>query len=402
VDPEQIRAAGIRTLRGQRLTLHTDLPSDPEIDRLPEIFDAAYEQWHRYFGAQPNEQPPWRMTGCLIKDRKRFVEAGLIPDDLPDFRHGFATSRDLWLYEQPTDYYRRHLLLHEGTHGYMSSVFGSCGPPWYSEAVAELMSTHRLSEDGLQLAGFPQRREDVPMLGRIKLLQDARQEDRMITLADVRQFTPRSFRQNDGYAWCWATAAFLDGHPRYQKRFRNLHREVDSRDFPQRFRRTFATDWLEMQEEWSLFVNDLEHGHDLARTQIDFRSGEPLRGEQTVTVQADAGWQNSGIALKRGKPYRLHASGRFQIADQPNIWWSEPGGVSIRYYRGMPLGILLACLRPDRPETPSAKHFLHPQVIGLQGTFTPSVDGTLYLRINDSAGELHDNAGSLRVVVDEP
>ena len=80
-------------------------------------------------------------------------------------------------------------------------------------------------------------------------------------------------------------------------------------------------------------------------------------------------------------------------------WQCEPGGVSIRYYQGRPLGILLAAVRPDHPPPDSASALLHPTVIGLGATLSPTETGTLFLKINHSAGELDDNAGELKVEV---
>src|SRR5690606_32755907 len=42
VDDAAVRAAGIRKLEGRRVTLYTDLPSQPEVDDLPDAFDAAF------------------------------------------------------------------------------------------------------------------------------------------------------------------------------------------------------------------------------------------------------------------------------------------------------------------------------------------------------------------------
>ena len=60
------------------------------------------------------------------------------------FLHGLSTGSDLWLYDQPSAYYRRHLLLHEGTHAFMGKFLGGCGPGWYMEGTAELFGTHRM------------------------------------------------------------------------------------------------------------------------------------------------------------------------------------------------------------------------------------------------------------------
>ncbi len=145
---------------------------------------------------------------------------------------------------------------------------------------------------------------------------------------------------------------------------------------------------------------DLEYGYDFQRTVIDFTPGRklPERGAE-VAVAADRGWQNSGLRLESGVTYWLRASGRYQLAREPRVWWSEPNGVSIRYYHGQPLGILLAAVRPDHAEPNAPSALIRPIVVGFGAELTPKVSGTLYLRINVSAGELGEAAGSAKVEV---
>ena len=146
-------------------------------------------------------------------------------------------------------------------------------------------------------------------------------------------------------------------------------------------------------------VANLEYGYDVARTAVDFTPGRPLpHGGTTLRVAADRGWQNTGLKLEAGESYRLRASGQYQVDDEPQVWWCEPGGVSIRYYRGLPLGILLAAVRPEDP-APGSTPLLEPTAVGLGTHLVPRQTGTLYLKINDSAGELDDNAGELHVHV---
>lgn len=398
IDEGKVRAAGIRKLIGQHLTLYTDLASDPEIDILPEVFDQAFVQWCEYFGKNPTQLAGWHITGVLMKDGTRFAEQGLLPAELPPFDYGFCTGDKLWLYEQPSAYYRRHLLLHEGTHGFMLTVLGSCGPPWYMEGLAELLGTHRWHEGRLTLNYMPTSREEVLRWGRIKLIEEdyaARRAKRLQTIIERERI---STSETDMYAWCWAAATFLDHHPRYQQRFRQLQQSVGHPDLSARFERLFADDWPQLNEEWQVFVANLDYGYDAARMVLDFTPGRPMSSNAaSVTVAADRGWQNSGIRLEAGTPYRLQASGRYQVADKPQIWWCEPGGVSIRYYRGLPLGILLAAVRPDQPQAAGPSPLIHPVVVGLGTTLTPMHSGTIFLRINDSAGELGDNAGELTV-----
>ena len=403
IDESKVRAAGIRRLDGKHLTLYTDLPPGEEIDALPGIFDLAFPQWCDYFGLKPSEHADWRLTGFLMKtkDKARFQQAGLMPDDLPPFPHGYARNYEFWLYEQPSDYYRRHLLLHEGTHGFMNTLLGSCGPPWYMEGIAELLSTHLWKDGRLALGYFPATRDEVPMWGRIKIVRDAYARLEGMRLDDVLHYSGRAHRANDPYGWCWAAAAFLDRHPRYQQRFRQLPKHVTQPGFSNRFLRMMADDWDRLSEEWEVYVAGLEYGHDIPREAIDFKPGEPLpEGGATVTVAADRGWQPSGVRLEKGKSYRLTASGRYQVADRPKPWPCEPGGVSIRYWEGRPLGILLGAVRPDKYRVDRPSPLLRPIVVGLGTALVPQHSGTLYLRVNDSPGELADNAGTLTVRVE--
>ena len=209
------------------------------------------------------------------------------------------------------------------------------------------------------------------------------------------------------YAWCWAAVTLLDRHPRYQQRFRQLFQFVREPDFNERFYDFFKPDWQELCEECQLMVANLEYGYDVARSAVDFAPGRPLAtiaagplGAGTVTIAADHGWQNSGLRLQAGVSYRLTATGRYQVAKEPKVWWCEPGGVSIRYYQGRPLGILLAAVRPEQPAPGSTSALLRPTVVGLGTTLSPQESGTLFLKINDSAGELDDNAGELRITVE--
>jgi hypothetical protein len=391
--------AGMREISSDHLVLHTDVEPAVEVDRLPVVFDEAVPQWCVFFGVDPQQARTWRVQACLIRDRERFQAAGLLPESLPAFAHGFSRGDRIWLYEQPTQYYRRHLLLHEGTHAFMERFLGGCGPPWFMEGTAELLATHRIRDGSLELAYFPQGRKEVPMLGRIKLVQQAVAERRAMSLDAILAYGSRAHSVNEPYAWCWAVLAFLYEHPHYHTNLPKLFGHVPDAEFNRRMKEVYAADWAQLSEEWELFAATLQYGHDVRRTAIDFRRGEPLVAPMRLTISADRGWQNSGIWLEAERKYRVEAFGRYQVADRPAIWWCEPGGVTIRYWRGQPLGILLAAVRPAGRGPQSAAPFLNPLVLGNRAELRPATSGTLYLSINDSPGELQDNAGMLDVLI---
>jgi len=400
IDEAAAAAAGVRTLVGKHLLLLTDLAPKAEVDALPAMFDQAYPQWCAYFGVDPVQHAAWRVRGFVIQDKPLFRRLGLLPEGLPPFPDGFAAGREFWVYEQASDYYRAHLVLHEGTHAFMANLLGGFGPIWYMEGMAELLATHRWKDGKLVLNHFPASREEVPLWGRIKIIKDHLAARRGKTFKAVLQTRPEAQQVTEAYAWYWAAAALLDRHPRYQPRFRQMARLVTAPDFTERFQRSIGDDWDHLAEEWKVFVADLEYGYDVPKTAIDFTPGKPLAAAgATVTLAADRGWQNSGVRLEAGQTYRLRATGRYQVANRPPIWWCEPGGVSIRYYRGRPLGILLAAVWPDPPSPTGISPLIAPITVGLGTTLAPKQAGTLLLRINDSAGELGDNAGTLAVEV---
>jgi hypothetical protein len=401
IDDARLAADGIRKLGGKHLTLYTDVPPSSEIEILPAVFDQAFPQWCKYFHVSAQEHADWHVLGCLVRDKPRFIRCGMMPDNLPVVHEGYFALGRLWVFDQSSDYYRRHLLLHEGTHAFMTALLGGTGPPWYAEGTAELLGTHRWADGRLTLGYMPESRAQVPQLGRVRLVQDAVAARHAKHLQTILDFPPGAHSQTEAYAWCWAAAALLDMHPRYRDRFRTLYRfAAKGSGLNDELHRLFASDWQELSEEWQLFVVEMEYGYDFARSAIDFTPGAPLpAAAATARVAADRGWQNSGWRLERGRKYRLTAFGRYQVGTQPQTWWCEPGGVSIRYYRGRPLGILLAALRSDARRGGSTG-LVRPMVIGLGATVVPPETGTLYLKINHSPGELAGNSGSLAVRIE--
>jgi hypothetical protein len=396
------QTAGIRQIASEHLTLYTDLPSSDEIDALPGYFDQAFAQWCAYFDVDAQQHAAWRARCYLMKVPGRFQTAGLMPADLPEFSSGYTRNDQLWLYEQTDAYYRRHLLLHEGTHALMYSLVGAASSPWYFEGVAELLATHRLEGGKLTLNYFPRSRDEVPKLGRIEIVQAGYAARRAMSLTKIFAYDNRAHFQNDPYGWCWAAAAFLDGHPRYRDRFRRLPRLAGERDFAQQVMQRFAADWARVNEDWQLFVANLDYGYDFQKMDVELAAGKPLAAEGArVSVAADRGWQTTGVQVEAGQKYRLRASGRYEVAKEPR-WECEPGGVTIRYYHGQPLGILLAAVRADDASGKDPSGLLKPVVVGLATTLDVRHAGTLYLRINDSAGSLSDNAGSLSVEIARP
>lgn len=402
VDPERIARAGLRRVAGKHITLYTDLPARPELDELPAVFDAAVLQWCAYFDLEPAQVAAWQMIGCVMQRREPFLAAGLYPEDLPDFPTGYSVGSVLWVYEQPSAYYLRHLWLHEGTHAFMLRWLGGAGPPWYMEGIAEYLATHRWQDGHLELAVLPRRKEEVPYWGRVKIVKDAVAAGQGLSLAEIFQYDAHAHLRVEPYGWCWAAALFLDQHPLAQRAFRGLKGQVRDRsfEFSQRLYRHLAADWPALSEDWQVFTAECDYGYDVPRAAIVRRPVQELpEMGATVSVATDRGWQSTGWRLAAGRTYELLAEGRYTLVAGPPAWPCEAGGVTIRYWRGQPLGILQAGLSELEGERPALTPLVQPQAVGLRGRLQPQQSGTLFLRINEPAGDLADNSGTLTVTI---
>ena len=409
LDPEKILAQGIRTVQGKHLTLYTDMPVSADIQGLPKIVELAIPQWCEYFNIAAEKMASWKVTVCLIQDRKKFDAAGLIPASLPSFEHGYAFGNRLFINEQPSAYYRRHLLLHEATHAFMFENFSSAGPPWYMEGMAEFLATHAWDGTQLQLRQMPKTKEDVPFWGRIKIIKDQVVEQKGLMIQEIMNFGSDAQLRVDAYAWSWAACSFLDTHPAFQKTFREHRKNIgdSSPEFSLDLVKAYGDQWFQVRQEWQVFVMNMEYGFDIARESIDVVEVRPLElAAAVITVRADRGWQSTGLRVTAGMKLAIAATGRFVIhredsTEQPQgvPWESEAGGITIRYHRGQPLGKLLIAL--DEPQQLGETGLANYGAVGEGGDFMIPSNGVLYFRVNDSPAELAANEGALQVTLQQ-
>jgi len=304
--------------------------------------------------------------------------------------------------DQAEDYYRAHLMVHEGTHCYMTIVPNPLQGPWYLEGMAEFFGTHLRHPGGKTEFGvLPQNREDFNGLGRIKLVRDAVSGGKTEEFLDVLKFKSDVFLKNEMYAWSWALCTFLEKHPRYRERFHKIEEHIRPGHELEDMQELYRAEWLDMQEEWRLFARNLTQGYNSVQAAIDFIPGRPMAVAGAKTqVAADRGWQSSEILVERDRTYEITATGQITVATKPKPWISEPQGVSIRYSDGHPVGQLLAAIRSEVPvKEPPHTTMLEVYPVGRRLLLKAPVTGTLYLRVNDFWNELSDNAGKYNVSI---
>ncbi|WP_145058088.1 hypothetical protein [Lignipirellula cremea] len=407
IDQAKTASRGIRKISGKHLDLYTDLPASPAIDELTTVFDLAVPKWCAYFDVPAEKAADFRMSGFLMGDANNFRAAGLLPGSLPNFPNGFQQGWEFWVREQEDDYYRRHLLLHEGTHGFMNLMLGGAGPPWYSEGMAELFGTHRWENGQLTMQYNPPDKTETPGWGRVKIIRDETAQQRALSLLDVMRYDSRAHLRVEPYAWCWAACYFLEHYPPTRQAFVDLRAQAADRqgDFTSAFYEKLKPQWPEIDEQWRIYTQGIEYGYDLERALIQHQTGparEAGAQPQEAVIQADRGWQSTGIMLASNGRYLIESTGSFQIAREP-AWKCEPNGVTIHYYEGQPLGIMMGAIRMDEAALAGGPTTLLNSVpLGSSFLLTVQQGGVLYLKINESPASLADNAGQIQVRVSVP
>lgn len=397
IDPDRVAASGIQVIEGKHVVVYTDIRDQADLAELPKVFDLAVDQWRAYFDIDAEKLEGWQVSAFVMQDRNRFDRAGLVPAEIPDFPAGYNLGHHMWVFHQPGNYYTRHLLLHEGTHSFMQWFLGGSGPPWFSEGMAEMLAVHRWSDGKLQLNYRLRDKSEAEYWGRVKLIRQDVEGGEKMSLEQIFLTPNNAFRNVRSYAWAWAACKFFSQHPLSRAQFQNLHGSAhdSTAEFSRKFYRTISNDWKVLQKDWDLFVSEMDYGIQVA--QLTVLDAVPGNGRE-FSIDATRGWQKTGIEVKKGETYLITSAGQYQIVDDGAPWPCEPGGVTIEYYRGHPLGMLMA---GTLSEESGVEGLTKQQPIGLKGTFIADRDGVLCLRVNESPSRLDDNSGSLQVKVEQ-
>ncbi|MEZ6094203.1 MAG: hypothetical protein R3C03_08175 [Pirellulaceae bacterium] len=393
---EAVEDAGIRRYESEHLVLYSDIENAETIQEFMDVFEQAIPQWASYFGVKDKKLEFWRISGFVMVDQDRFRRAGCTLPQMPRIETGYNLGFHFWIVPQPGNYYTRHLLLHEGTHSFMQWFLGGSGPPWYSEGMAELLALHQWRDGKLTLGYQPRSANEVEYWGRPKAIRTAREKNKLLRLDQLFENTGFQFHDVEMYSWAWAACNFLSTHPVAKKAFGKLF--DDAADTSPRFslaiKRALRSDWEDIERDWRLYLEELTYGSTGAHSGIDVAEMQPSKENQRIaSVAANKSWQSTGVQVQRGSSIIMSASGRFQIAVDPEPVFSEAGGISVRYYEGHPLGKLMyAVLKSDGSVSNGFP-------VGLGGTINVEDDGYLLLRVNENPVEMNDNEGELQVEI---
>lgn len=357
-----------RVLRSTNFILHTDI-SDRSANILLDKLETMIDLVSQYYGRRPA-----RVIECfVVRDLKQWP-----PDTFPDYAAqkiaepaGVTITRSLGNDIRSIVYAcdEHGVAQHEAVHAYCNQTFGDTGPTWYSEGMAEVGNYWKQG----QLA------VDVEP-GAIMYLRNTPPKH-LLDIVAAGQITGDSWQ---AYTWRWALCHLLAFNPNYSDRFKGLGLAMMAKKRGASFESVYGSVAKQVSFEYDQFIQQVDNGYraDLCAWEWN-RKFVPLQGDRRVKCDVDAnrGWQASGLRVSANESYEYVAQGTWKISESTEV---DAGGT------GDGSGKLLGAVMQDF-------ELSEPFELGTRGTFTAPTDGDLYLRCGDKWHQLADNEGAIPV-----
>lgn len=385
-----VAAKGDEALENKYRALSDTPPAEPRLVRSPHfafVSDISDREWavirdklermvellERFFGRKSSGV----IEGFIVRDLSGWP-AGVLQEPLGVekiarregvcFNTSIGDARRAELYSCAD----HGVIQHECVHGFCHLTFGSTGPTWLSEGVAELGNHWRDGDTSVQI--------DAPVMA---YLQKASPKRRLIEIADPGRQPAGTWRD---YAWRWALCHLLAYNPNYADRFRPLAVALMEGRPGVSFESVYGPVAREVSFEYDQFLATVGNGYRADLTAWPWKAKtKPLvaGGEARAKIRAAAGWQAAGVAVEAGATYAIAAEGTWRTAKA-----ASPCDADGDTGRGRLMGTLFHdfSLSPPIP-------------LGAAAEFTAACAGQLFLRCEDDWTQLADNDGQLEVTI---
>lgn len=365
-----------RLVRSRHFAFLTDV-SDREWAVIRDKLERMVANLERYFGRKSNGV----VEGFIVRDLAGWPD-GVLQEvaGVEKIRRGEGVcfSSTLGPQRRATLYScaSHGVIQHECVHGVCHLTFGSTGPTWLAEGVAELGTYWRDGDTSVEI--------DPAVMAYIRSAAPKRR----LTEIAVPGREPAGTWQD--YAWRWALCHMLANNPNYSERFRPLAVALMEEQPGASFEATYGPVARELSFEYDQFLETVGNGSRVDLTAWPWKAKfRPLAasGVATAEVKAAAGWQATGILVERNVNYDIEARGTWRLAP------AAPPGSADGDRDGH--GRLVAAIFHDFTLTP-------PIPLGATATFTAPATGQLFLRCADDWTQLSDNEGGVAVTVRRP
>jgi len=377
--------------------------SDLRVDQLQPIIETApalIAMWDQTFGPM-TKTPTWVVF--IMEKVGPFKKLNLLPRDGAAVPHGLQLEDRVWIRVQETEYYTRHLFLHEATHARMMAVsqFQGDGTLWFHEGIAEYIATHIIdsSTSRIQLTAWPRDPRQLPGWNHFTKLQEANKADRTSTLPWILAYQADSYRRRDGqpYADSWALCQFLSLHPQYRDALSRCLKSSNWENVLQELTEPLLKDST-IQLEWLAWLAAISPRDDSIQPVVSLPSMDAF-SLAPFPVQT---WVDLSSDQLSGRPTEIKVDGRVNIRVKDRDVSSGPDGVTIEYRHGYPLGAVLGVITRRDLKGQVANPFSHPRIIGERAKFDMAADEFLYLSINQFPQSVTPGQPAYRVQIHTP
>ena len=377
-----------RALPSPNFLLYTDV-SDRQAKVMLAKLELMYQMVTTYYGRKPQAG---KIETYLVKDLESFQRSKYRVDHnrgIAKIQEGAGVTVTYTLSSGGRESYKavvyscdnQRVCQHEAVHALCGQAFGDQGPIWYAEGMAEMGQYWEPGSLEVRVDPFV-----------IEYLTSAEPKP-LEEIIKLGQVTGDSWQ---AYSWRWALCHMMANSPNYSREFKYLGlammkgETINKRPDgdPVTFESAFKDKYKQIKFEYDEFVKYFGNGYRADLCAWDWET-EPaaLEAEEfrKKTVVAKAGWQASGIRVKKGVEYEFMClpDGRWKI--EPDSKELTGDG------RKDGVGALVATIYDDFEITDQFK-------LGHErGSFVAEQDGHLFLRCNDDWLELGDNEGELDV-----
>jgi hypothetical protein len=357
-----------RDLRSKYFLLHTDI-SDRSAQMLLDKLEFMIGLISKYYGRLPGG-----IIECyVVRDLSLWKNVPLHANGIAKIQQnaGITLSASLGSQRKSVVYScdDHGVVQHESVHAYCAQTFGSTGPTWYSEGMAEMGQYWK--KDNLAVEISP------PVINYLTKSKPKK----LLEIVAPGQKTGDSWQ---AYAWRWALCHLLANNPNYSPRFKGLGLNMMSGG-KATFESVYGDVAKEISFEYDLFVKHFGNGYRVDRCSWDWKTNPvAISGSRRLNCKVDAsqGWQASKLKIHKGKTYEYVCVGEWKT--------SKSGKSTTGDGSGDGKGKLLAVVYNDYSLSKVIE-------LGQKGEFTAEQDGHLFVRCQDRFTELSDNQGVMTV-----
>ena len=358
-----------RELTSDHFILYTDI-SDRSAAVLLAKLERMYGLISKYFGKRPRQG-----IECYVVRRENLgAWQGKIP---PEGARTIADGSGLTVSQSNGRVTKsivysiadHDVVQHESVHAFCAMAFGTTGPVWYSEGMAEM---GQYWQEGQREVNIDSVVIDYLTHAKPKKLKD---------IVAAGQITGDSWK---AYAWRWALCHLLANNPNYANRFKRLGITLMSRG-QDSFDNAFGSIAPLISFEYDQFIENFGNGYRVDLCVWDWKS-KPKKLNNTsarikVEVVAQAGWQATKLAVTKGDSYEFAAKGKWKIDAETEVDADgTPDGA------GAVEAVVLNEFKLSQPFK-----------LGTRGSFTAPSDGHLFIRCKDDWTDLSNNDGQISV-----